>query len=317
MNSSSLAYTGHNLRSRSYESERDLEQMRALLMEGRSRAGDWRFFHVGDLMWNFFMITCHLRTEQHVRLWHDAGKLVGYAILGEDPLWECQVLPEHAYSGIEIEALAWAETRLAELRRREAPRWSGQLVAVVRQDDAERIVFLEKHGFRNREHGEVNLLRSLSVPLPEPALPAGYQLRAIIDPRDVPDRAALEREVWSPWSVGNVTSHDYARLMRLPGYNRQLDLVTVAPNGVIAASVNGWTDPVNRVGDFGPVGARAAYRRRGLTRAALLEGMRRMQALGMDRVVISTQVTNTAARALYESIGFGIVNRTLEYAKAI
>ncbi len=312
-----LAYNGHNLRSRSYESIRDLEQMRALLTEARSRAGDWRYFHAGDLMWNFFMITCHLRTEQHMRLWHDAGRLVGYALLGEDPLFECQVLPDHAYSGIETEALGWAETRLAELRKRDAQRWRGHLVSVVRQDDIQRIAFLEAHGFQSREHGEVNLLRSLREQVPEPILPEGYRLRAIIDPDDVPDRAALEREVWYPWTVANVSNHDYARLMQLPGYERELDLVTITPNGVIAASVNGWTDPVNRIGDFGPVGARAAYRRRGLTRAALLEGMRRMQAFGMDRVIISTQVTNIAARNLYESIGFRMVNKTLEYAKAV
>lgn len=312
-----LAYNGHNLRSRAYETIRDLEQMRALLMQGRAQAGDWRYFHVGDLMWNLFMITCHLRPDQHVRLWHDGSKLVGYALLAEDPYFECQVLPGHTYSGIETEALAWAEARLAELRKRDAQRWSGYLVTVARQDDAERIAFLEEHGFRSREHGEVNLLRSLADPVPGPVLPEGYQLRALIEPDDVPDRAALEREVWYPWTVGNVSKDDYARLMRLPGYDRELDLVTVAPDGVIAASVNGWTDPVNRIGDFGPVGARAAYRRRGLTRAALLEGMRRMHALGMDRVVISTQLTNTAARSLYESIGFRFANQTREYAKAV
>ena len=74
-------------------------------------------------------------------------------------------------------------------------------------------------------------------------------------------------------------------------------MVAVARDGTIAAYVNCWLDPVNRIGDFGPVGARPAYRRRGLTRAVLLEGMRRLQAAGMDRVCVSTGVTNTAARA--------------------
>jgi ribosomal protein S18 acetylase RimI-like enzyme len=103
--------------------------------------------------------------------------------------------------------------------------------------------------------------------------------------------------------------------MRLPGYHRDLDVVTVAPDGVIAAYVNGWIDPINRIGDFGPVGARPAYRRQGLTRAALVEGLRRMKAHGMDRVCISTGVSNTPALQLYESIGFRVVNRYLEYIK--
>jgi ribosomal protein S18 acetylase RimI-like enzyme len=128
-------------------------------------------------------------------------------------------------------------------------------------------------------------------------------------------RAAAEREVWQPWTVGNVSDDDYARLMRLPGYHRDLDVVAVTPDGVIAAYVNGWIDPVNRIGDFGPVGALPAYRRQGLTRAVLLEGLRRMQARGMDRVCVSTGETNTPARRLYESVGFKIVNQYLDYVK--
>jgi hypothetical protein len=77
--------------------------------------------------------------------------------------------------------------------------------------------------------------------------------------------------------------------------------------------VNGWIDPVNRIGDFGPVGALAAYRRQGLTRAALLEGLRLMKARGMNRVCISTGGSNTPAMRLYQSVGFKIMNRRLGY----
>jgi ribosomal protein S18 acetylase RimI-like enzyme len=113
-----------------------------------------------------------------------------------------------------------------------------------------------------------------------------------------------------------VSDEDYAALMRLPGYHRELDVVAVTPNGVIAAYVNGWIDPLNRIGDFGPVGTLPAYRRQGLTRAVLLEGLRRMQAAGMDRVCVSTGVSNTPAQRLYESVGFSSVNRYHEYVRA-
>ena len=71
----------------------------------------------------------------------------------------------------------------------------------------------------------------------------------------------------------------------------------------------------NRIGDFGPLGARLAFRRQGLTRGVLLEALRRMQELGMDRVSVSTGESNTPARRLYQSIGFKIVNKYLEYVK--
>jgi ribosomal protein S18 acetylase RimI-like enzyme len=309
---------GRSLTSRFYETEHDLQQMQGLLMEARSRTNDWHYWHVGELMFGFFMVACHLNPQEHIRLWHaDEGKLVGYAVLGEDPSFDCQVLPEYEWSGIEAEAMAWAETRLTELCKHDAKRWSGNFVSGARQDDAKRIVFLEQHGFRYRgKFAEVNMLRSLNEPIPESVLPAGCQVRAVIaDAGEISNRAAAQREVWHPWTVGNVSDDDYARFMRLPGYHRDLDVVAVTPDGVIAAYVNGWIDPLNRIGDFGPVGARPAYRRQGLTRAVLLEGLRRMQARGMDRVCVSTGVSNTPALRLYESVGFKIVNKYLDYVK--
>ena len=71
----------------------------------------------------------------------------------------------------------------------------------------------------------------------------------------------------------------------------------------------------NRIGVFGQVGARLACRWQGLTRAVLLEGLRRMQAHGMDRVCVFTGVSNSPALRLYESVGFRIVNRYLDYVK--
>ncbi|WP_374689248.1 GNAT family N-acetyltransferase [Promineifilum sp.] len=306
-----------SLTSRLYVDEDDLRHMQQLLMEARSRTSDWRYWHVGELMFNFFMVTCHLNPQEYIRLWHNGrGKLVAYAMLGEDPAFDCQVLPEHEWSGIEEEALIWVETRLSELRQHDARRWSGHLVSGARQDDARRIAFLERHGFRySGEFAEVNMLRSLGGPIPQSVLPAGYQVRAVAEAGEIANRAAAQREVWQPWTVGNVSDDDYARFMRLPGYYRELDVVTVAPDGVIAAYVNGWIDPVNRIGDFGPVGALPAYRRQGLTRAALLESLRRMWERGMNRVCISTGVSNTPALRLYESLGFRIVNKYLDYVR--
>ncbi len=302
--------------SRLYQTEHDLQQMQGLLMEARSRTDDWHYEHIGDLMWCFFLVTCHLDPQQYIRLWHDpAGRLVGYAILSEDPNLNCQVLPEYGEAGIEAEALAWAETRLAELRKCDAQFWSGHLASGVRQDNAGRIAFLEQHGFQPRSYVEVNMLRSLDEPIPEGPLPPGFQVRALAESGEISTRANAEREVWRQWSVGKVSDDDYARLMRLPGYHRDLDVLAVTPDGVVASYVNGWIDPVNRIGDFGPVGALPAFRRQGLTRAVLLECMRRMKAYGMDRVSVSTGETNTPARGLYEGVGFTVVNRYIEYAK--
>jgi len=302
--------------SRRYETEHDLLQMQGMLMEGRSRTNDWHYPHIGDLIFWFFMVACHLSPQEFIRLWHNTeGKLVGYAILGEDPSFDCQVLPEYAWCGIEAEALAWAEVRLADLIQHDAQRWGGKLVSGTRQDDAYRISFLEEHGFQRGEYAEVNMICTLDGQIPEAIVPNGCQVRSVAEEGEISDRAAAHREVWHPWTVGNVSDEDYASFMRQPGYDRDLDVVAVAPDGVIAAYVNGWIDPVNRIGDFGPVGARETYRRQGLTKAVLLECMRRMQGRGMNRVSVSTGVSNEPGLRLYESVGFRIENRYHEYVR--
>jgi ribosomal protein S18 acetylase RimI-like enzyme len=307
------------LTSRLYESESDLHCMLDMLMEARSRTNDWHYAHVGELLFNFFMVACHLDPHEHIRLWHDeAGKLVAYAILGEDPSFDYQVLPEYEWTGIESESYTWAETCLTQLRQRESSQWGGEFVSGSRQDDLKRITFLEQHGFHySGRFAEVNMLRSLNEPIPQVEIPAGYQVSSMAEVGDISDRAAAHREVWQPWTVGNVTDDDYTCFMQLPGYHPDLDVVSLTPDGVISAYVNSWIDPLNRIGDFGPVGARPAYRRLGLTRLALVESLRRMQAYGMERVCISTGVSNTPALNLYGSIGFEVVNKYLDYVRVV
>jgi mycothiol synthase len=291
--------------------------MQDLLLTARAGSGDWRYPHVGDLMWTFFILACHLDPREQIRLWHDpGGRLAGYAILGEDPSFECQVWPVCHRSAVETKALAWTEARLAQLRSRDPGRWGGGLMSGARQDDGSRREFLEGHGFRPGGYVEVNMMRSLAEPIPAPAAPAGWQVRAVAGAGEASGRAAAQREVWSPWTVGNVSGNDYAMLMRLPGYDRELDVVAVSPDGVHAAYVNSWTDPLNRIGDFGPVGTLPAYRQLGLARAVLLEALNRMKARGLDRVCVSTGESNTPALRLYESVGFVIQNKYIEYVKA-
>jgi ribosomal protein S18 acetylase RimI-like enzyme len=305
------------LSTRFYTNEADLQQMQTLLMEARARSDDWRYPHVGDLNWSFFLVASQLDPRTHVRLWHagegDAGKLIGYAILGVDPLFDVQVLPEYAWAGIEAEGLAWAEDLRLALSQVDPPRWRSGLATGARQDDAHRIAFLEQSGFRRGSHVEVNMLRLLPAPIGAASVPAPYELRAVAGSVESAARAAAERAVWGQWSTGAIDGGDYTYLMRMAGYRRDLDIVAVTADGVIAAYVNGWLDELNHIGDLGPVGALPAHRRQGLTRAVLLECMRRMQTYGMDRVCVSTGESNVPALGLYQSLGFTVVNRYFEY----
>jgi len=63
-----------------------------MLMEARARTSDWRYAHIGELLFNIFMVLIHLDPQEHIRLWYTVeGELVGFAMLGEDPNFDFQV----------------------------------------------------------------------------------------------------------------------------------------------------------------------------------------------------------------------------------
>jgi ribosomal protein S18 acetylase RimI-like enzyme len=55
---------------------------------------------------------------------------------------------------------------------------------------------------------------------------------------------------------------------------------------------------------FEPVGTHPDFQRKGLGKAVMVEGMRRMKAAGMRRAVVGFDPNNAAAFALYTSMGF-------------
>lgn len=98
-----------------------------------------------------------------------------------------------------------------------------------------------------------------------------------------------------------------ADLATVPGYDPGLDLAVLAADGAVAAHALGWYDAERRIGLFEPVRTEDAFQRRGLARALLAEGLRRMAARGATWVKVGHRADNAPAAALYADAGFGAV----------
>lgn len=291
--------------------------MLELIQTGRAATGDWKYWHLGELLYMFYLVDRHLLPAEHIRLWHTPrGALIAYSFLGVDPLYDWQVAHGWLRCGIELEALEWAQAKLDVLHEEAPERWKDSLTCLARLDDEERVGFLQANGFALGHYVEVNHIRSLLEPIERVPMPEGYVVRAVAGRHEFDERAAVDYDVWAQWAAGRLSGQDYQRMARLPGYDGRVDIVAVGPDGKMASYVNGWNDVVNRIGDLGPVGTRAEYRQKGLGKAVLTECLRQMEACGMERVTVSTGENNTAARRLYESVGFRVVNRTGEFVRA-
>ena len=84
-----------------------------------------------------------------------------------------------------------------------------------------------------------------------------------------------------------------------------------------AARATIWFDEVNLVGLFEPVETDGRFRRLGLARAVMTEGLHRMRAAGMRTARVEHDITNDAATALYESLGFAVAFETLGYRRGV
>jgi GNAT superfamily N-acetyltransferase len=149
---------------------------------------------------------------------------------------------------------------------------------------------------------------------PEPVAPAGgYSTRHVSSPADVERRASGESAAY-----GSSVSTETWRLIRerLPGYQTELDLLAIAPDGAGASAITCWYDARTRCGEIEAVGTAPAHRRRGLCRSLIIEGLRRLRLAGATHAVVQT-IANAPAIALYQACGFAMVGTDHAWAKPL
>ena len=292
---------------RPYRDERDLEAMRRLLMGAGAEAHRAGYLHVGDVVWRLWDTLIAYDPERVVGLWEDGdGDLLGFAMFY--PMYagfSLQVHPDHRGGGAEEGMLAWAEERARSLAWEEGGHGAIDAWDIF-EGDADRIALLGRRGFARRPEAYYLAARSLDGPLPAPEPPVGFVVRALAGEDEAAERVAHRPDV---------TAERYRAFMRTPGYERDLDLVAAAPDGRFGAYCVCWMDPANGVGEFEPVGTRPDFRGRGLAKAVVSEGFRRMKARGAHTALVCFEGDNAPARRLYESVGLDVRSTIYTYTK--
>jgi ribosomal protein S18 acetylase RimI-like enzyme len=282
--------------------------MRRFIIRARTRLGHMSgYFHVGDLLWRMFS-NGWVQPKKDIRLWFDGpDHLAGFAwYYSKFHAVDLQVFPRNP--DLEQEMLIWAETNALSSSNGNGRK---HLFTTALETDSDRIALLTEFGYKKQKAFYYHFLRALPSYLPVPELPPGFTIRDVTD-KDIAAKVAVHRAAFHP---SQMTEHIYAGLRQAPGYIPELDLVVVGPDGRLAAFCVCWMDPVNRIGEFEPVGTHPDFRRQGLAKAVVGAGMQRMKAFGADQAFVLTQSHNRAAEALCESLGVRAVNREFDYVK--
>lgn len=298
---------------RPYRDLADLQKMKDLLIEVRGKSPYSGYAHIGDLDWWVFYNPSGVPISDRAWLWDDEdGKLAGWAFVNLQ-YYDFDIFFRHAHWGTpyQLEMFLWMENFVTRLARQAKPDQSkGRSIATYASRDEKALIeHLLARGFRQGEYMHYFAM-SLTVPLPPPELPEGYHFLEAMHPDWVEKRAAPHFSAFTP---SKMTPERYRHFMTAPGYDPALDTVVVAPNGDFVAFAMGWIDPVNQVSIFEPVGTHQDYQRRGLGKAAILEGLRRLQARGIHTATVLTNSDDPGNIAFYQACGFEIRNYIDEF----
>ena len=300
--------------SRLYAGDDDRDSMRDLIVAATADASRPNNWYVGDLIWGLYQNTI-FDPFQHVRLWEDAdGALLGFAWFSPPAVLEWEVDPRLVTGqALAEEMLAWGEAHRRSLL--EPGDQERLFLTSAREDDPEKSAMLERHGFTRDDFHMLHLRRDLGEAIPDQLPPEGFVVRHVEDGEEEwAERVELHREVWHP---SKVTLAAYRRLRVAPDYTPELDIVAVGPDGQFASYCIIWHDPANHMGEFEPVGTRAAFRGQGAGKAVMLEGLRRLKARDAHTAAVFVNYNNPAAIRLYESVGFRLLTKHWYYSKRL
>lgn len=230
----------------------------------------------------------------HLRIWEDEGRPVAWS-------WhEDGEIESHAWSGDPTTDRAIVR---AILERAVAEASHGTVGAFAAEDDRETIALFDDLGFRAGGRRLSQWQRRPDDPAPrEPSgLPAGYRMRALEGAHEFAARVEVHRRAFP---TSRLTAARYERMLEVPHYALEDDVVVVAPDGTLAAYAMAWWDPVGLVGEFEPVGTHPDHQRRGLARALVADGTRRLFERGARVVQVYSDLTSGPAEALYPAVGF-------------
>jgi GNAT superfamily N-acetyltransferase len=305
------------IHARAYTGIEDFHKMTHVLREGRKVSRHSGYIHIGDLnWWAYYIIPRQCPFNELAYIWEDDnGAVLGWSLVSpNEGVFDVFVHPSERNSARRVEMLAWTENRMREQQGKDSV-----TIASVFVDDEVWINMLTKNGYTldTEERTYVHMVHSLED-IPVPKLPDGFTVRSVRGVEEADARAEVHAAAWArPGFQSWMTGERYRAFMTAPDYRHDLDIVAVAPDGRFAANAMMWYDAENAMGHYEPVGTNPEFRRMGLGKAVLWEGLRRVKALGAREATVDPVEDAPVAMGLYVAAGFQPINKIVTYTKNI
>jgi predicted N-acetyltransferase YhbS len=244
-----------------------------------------------------------------IGIWEDNNKIVGAAhpeeFAGELFL---QIHPESGF--LKAKMLDYAEHTLFGVDKQ----GKKFIIAFVYDTDKELIEIIKHRGYQPIATTDDDYLSQYSIPevFPEIQLPDGFKLKSVQEENN-PEK--VQRLLWRGFDhKGEPPTEQisvWETIQDAPNYRRDTNIIVEAPNGDYAAYCGLWYVPENRYGYVEPVATDPNYRKLGLGRAAVLEGIQRCGLSGAKTAYVTT------GNLFYANIGFKRIRSSHRWRKEI
>jgi ribosomal protein S18 acetylase RimI-like enzyme len=291
---------------RSYQTEDDFWRMREFLrqvyIQNDRHATSWHVARLEYARWHCCLNCANVRLEDVAYLWEADGQIVAFLMPdgGRGEAHLC-VHPTLRNAELEEEMLTVAEERLFA----EQADGSRKLCVWSPGQDTLRQGLLHRRGYTKAEWPEYQWRRLLDTPAADVPLAPGYTIRSLGDGLELLERCYASGLGFHEGNIQIAVDNRqdptwYRNIQTAPLYRRDLDLVAVAADGAIASFCTIWFDDATRSAYFEPVATVPAHQRRGLGKAVMTEGLRRLQRMGATLALVCGY--SQEANRLYQAV---------------
>jgi mycothiol synthase len=216
------------------------------------------------------------------------------------PSGDCWIQIHPNYRYLEKKIVRWLEKQRRKIKSDKNHK--SELRFRVDETDEKRIALMTELGYENLGLEEYNQRRPIDAPIPEYQLPEGFSIKSADIEKDFIQYKKAQSSVFP--HCNSMTKERLRLYATASFYNKDLDLVAVNRHGDFAAFCTVRIDPVSRMAELEPVGTHPKYRKLGLAKSVICEGLRRVQKYHPSSMCILGAAASEAANRLYESAGF-------------
>ena len=275
--------------------------LREIFLLNGSLEHSWHVARLDYWHWHFIK-TCNIfgSVEKGLTIWENTdGKIIAALNhLGQSEL-RLHIDQRFRSPELENEILAYGEENFFSI----SDDGRRHILMPIFEDDTQRQEIAQSRGYKRRPGWGHHYRRDLDSPIPDVVIPSGYEIRPMGGAEEYPARS------WASWRAFHNDEPDenydddfswYANLQSAPLYRRDLDVVAVASDESIAAFCTIFYDDFTRSAVTVLVGTAVEHWRRGLGKAIITEGLRRLKEMGCKHVFSTAH--EEPADFLYRSV---------------